>query len=104
MVVQEAVVRVAEQDAVADVGGAVVAEPVVDVVGFGEGGWFVAVAPAAAAVAGGEGDALGGGEEALVSAEVEGLVVGGEGDGQGAAVADEPVEGGLGQGCGVALR
>lgn len=37
LIVQEPVVRIAEQDAEADVGAAVVAEPMLNVMSFGEG-------------------------------------------------------------------
>nr|WP_240034675.1 hypothetical protein [Glaciihabitans arcticus] len=71
VVVQGEVVERAEQDAVVDVGGAVVVFPVVDVVGFGPGCGSVAAGPHAAAVAGGEGDALFAGEAALLSSNIQ---------------------------------
>ncbi|HEX4057096.1 MAG TPA: hypothetical protein VHX87_02110, partial [Galbitalea sp.] len=73
--VDEHVVVAAEEDSVFDVGFAVVAEPVVHVVGFTPAGGFGAAGEAASAVPDTEWGALPGGEEALFAAHVEGCVV-----------------------------
>jgi hypothetical protein len=70
-VVGEAVVVAAEEDPVLQVGLPAFGPGLGEVVGLGPGGWSVAAFGAAAAVAEGEGEALGSGEESGFSAEVE---------------------------------
>lgn len=62
-----------EQDAVCDVGAAVISIPVGDMMGFAPGGWTLAVAETAAAISCSECDALRAGEHPLLSTNVEGL-------------------------------
>ncbi|GAB3121297.1 hypothetical protein GCM10027056_09520 [Glaciibacter psychrotolerans] len=70
--------EVAEQNANGEVGVAVFIDPVLDVVRFGPGGWFVTVHPAAPIVAGSQRGALCRGEEALFASEVDRLTRGTE--------------------------
>ena len=73
VVVQEQVVVSAEQDAVSNIGTAVISIPVGDVMGFAPGGRTLAVTETAAAISCGEGDALRAGEHPLLSTHVEWL-------------------------------
>ena len=87
-------VGVAEADSVGEVGVAVFEEPRLEVVGFGPGGWPVALGPDATAVAGAHRGALGRSEETLLAADVEGLAGVGEEDSDVAGVAELPFDGG----------
>ena len=93
----------AEADAVGEVGEGVVGEPSFEVVGFGPGGWSVAVWPDAAAVACSHGGALCLGEEALFSADVERFSGGAEQDAEVAGVAELSFDGGEGDRGGASL-
>ena len=73
VVVEEEVVVFAEEDAVGDVGLAVVGDVFVDVVGFAPGHGGVASFGGAASPFDGEGDALGFGEQALLSSDIQGV-------------------------------
>lgn len=103
VVVEEQVVVSAEEDSVVDVGAAVISFPVLDVVGFGPGGWAVASGSHASAVSGGQCDALTVGEESLFAPDVDGLAVGVDGDGDGAGVAHRAFDGFDGDGVGAAF-
>jgi len=74
---------------------------VVDVVGFAPAGWSVAVAELAAAVAGGDADALSAAEESVFPAEVEDLALGVELDGDDPGGAGVSFDGGDGHRFGV---
>ncbi|MFF1879395.1 hypothetical protein, partial [Leifsonia sp. NPDC058230] len=79
-----------KQDPVVQVGAAVVVVPPPDVVRFGIGRRVGAAAPGAAAVAFGEGEFLGAGEEAVAAAEVEDFTVGAEDGGDEVGVGGHP--------------
>ena len=71
VVVEEEVVVSAEEDSVGEVGASGVSYPVGDVVAFAPGGGPVAAGPHASAVAGGQGDALSCGVEAVFTSDVQ---------------------------------
>ena len=75
VVVNEEVVRFAQQDAVGDVGFAVLGRPFVDVVCFGPGHFGVASFDRASTPFDGEGGALLCGEESLFTSDVQGQQV-----------------------------
>jgi hypothetical protein len=93
VVVQQQMVKSAQKNAIGDVGVPVVSSPVVDVVGFAPGGGSVASRPSASAVAGGQSNALTGGVETLLAAEVDALTVGVEYHVQNSGVADGAFDG-----------
>lgn len=71
MMVKIHVVEPAEQDAAIDVGSAAVGCPLVDVVRLAVWGRTVAAVPRASTIAQGEPEALGGSEQAMLTADVE---------------------------------
>ena len=75
VVVQEHVVVAAQKNAVVDVGGAVVAFPVLDVVSLGPTGRRQAVGPPAASITRSECNALSRTVKTLLTAEVQDVVV-----------------------------
>ena len=81
-------VMATEQESVSDVGAAVVAVPLVDVMRLAPGGRAIAARKAAATVSHGETDPLTGGEEPLTAADVDDLALRVEMDRDRAAVAD----------------
>jgi hypothetical protein len=93
VVVHEQVMVSAEQDPVFKIGFAVVAPPVIDVVGFGPRRRPFTIGENATAVSGGEGDLLVAGEETLFPPQVQGLPVTGNGYDGGAAGAGETLDG-----------
>ena len=79
----------AEEDAASDAGFAGISEPFVDVVCFAEVWGALTAVGSAAAVSGGQSDALPVGVVALFASDVDDVSVGVEGDGDGAGVAGD---------------
>lgn len=88
VVVQVHVVETTQQDPAVDVGTTLVLSPVIGMVGLAVRGGAVATGPAASAVANGEGDALPGSEEAMLSSDVQRVPASVHRDGHVSAVAD----------------
>ena len=103
LVVQQQMVGMAEERPVGKVRTSVVFEPLVDVMRFCPRWRFLTVDPEASAVAYCHCGALFLGEESIVAADVDDLAVVVEFDAAGAGVAEQPVDGFLGDGERVAL-